>query len=201
MELARFAIRMGLSPLEGPPRVGSEMDARHRLAETEHGWEALREVEAAACGVTGRAYFGRLNEALVRVFHADACTVLEYLQNGRGTWLGRRLDALDDQVPVQTLPVRGRPTQDVLEHGFISIEKGMRERYPEIDYIQEHELDATVAVRLDDGVGRPLGMLAVASKAAIDRTREPELVLRAIAPRASSELARLRWGASVNAVA
>ncbi len=192
VELARIAIAAGLAPLQDPDAAPPDPDAggrlRDQLASADPAWQALQQLEALTRHTAGPAYFRQFVQHACPLLQADLALVCEILDDGF-----RILAASTPQSLIDSgrLPASVEPCRHVAEDGFLRVDQGFQERFPDHPALRFIDAQGYVGICLHRADGQPTGLINLLFERPINSDVQLEAILRFIAPRAAAELERI----------
>jgi two-component system, cell cycle sensor histidine kinase and response regulator CckA len=152
--------------------------------------EALRRL-AYEMSSTGDALFQAVVRHLVEALGADYALIGELLPDGEQV----RTMATHGEGPFQAgmlYRLRGTPCEDIMTRGLTSFPRDVRRLFPGDELLAGIGADSYIGSPLFDRGGRPVGIMAVVSRAPMPDVRPGEAMLTVFAARVTAELERLR---------
>ena len=128
VELARIAIKAGLSPLE--PNEGEGVNGPTTRSEDTAAWHALSNIEAMLPAVGGPAYFRKLTQALTRGLHVRTAGICEISEDGADL-LSLALIHDGELIEDLSYPIKGSTCEAALKDGLTFIQEGVQNLFPE----------------------------------------------------------------------
>jgi len=166
--------------------IASDITGRKRFE------EALRAAALAVSSAEGEDVFHELVRYLATVLEADVAFVSEFVDESLTT-LRMLAVILDGRFLRQfEYPLAGSPCARVVGREFRFVAQGVRSEFPQGTIFEAKGMDAYAAMPLVDSAGRPLGIIAVMSRAPLADAGLLESMLKIFATRASAEIERRR---------
>lgn len=159
------------------------------LSEWRHAERELRRlIEATAS--TGEAFFADLCRHLADTLGVRFAMVAETLGDDRA----RLLAAVDQgrPLPAQEYDLRHSPCAQTIRQQLCIYPQQVRQRFPDDDILQQLGMEAYIGVSMQDGRGRPLGLIALMHDQPLSDTSRARSLLSLFAGRAAAELQGLR---------
>jgi len=143
-----------------------------------------------AWGESSTEFFAALAAHLTDALDMDVAMIARFdagLQHATTLALRTREGALEATTfEVADTPFRGSP-----DAGICIISEGAREKHPRAVMLQDFDVEACLSMELRDSHGGPIGILAVMSRTAFERTDIISAALNVVALRAAAEVERM----------
>jgi PAS domain S-box-containing protein len=154
--------------------------------------EALRTAATAVSTDGGDAIFRDLTVAIARILDVDVAFISVFVDERRTRM--RTLAALLDGKLLRNFEyeLAGTPCAQVVGRAFRMVEQGVRTEFPPNTLFGAKGMDSYAAYPLNDSAGRPIGLVATMSRAAMHDDGLAEALLRIFAARAAAEIERVR---------
>jgi len=154
--------------------------------------EALRTAATAVSTDGGDAIFRDLTVAIARILDVDVAFISVFVDDRRTRM--RTLAAMLDGKLLRNFEydLEGTPCAQVVGRAFRMVEHGVRTEFPPNTLFGAKGMDSYAAYPLNDSAGRPIGLVATMSRAAMRDDGLAEALLRIFAARAAAEIERVR---------
>ncbi len=152
----------------------------------------VSQIAQGVAATTGESFFRSLVGHLARVLGADVAFVGEIMPGNPGRIRTIAVHAGGAAAPDFEYELAGSPCEAILSRGVCSFPDHVADRFPRDTGLAEKKVEAYVGAPLLDSGGRPLGLVTVLFRHALEETGLAENLLRIFAVRASSELERGR---------
>jgi len=154
--------------------------------------EALRTAATAVSTDGGDAIFRDLTVAIARILDVDVAFISVFVDDRRTRM--RTLAAMLDGKLLRNFEydLAGTPCAQVVGRAFRMVEHGVRTEFPPNTLFGAKGMDSYAAYPLNDSAGRPIGLVATMSRAAMRDDGLAEALLRIFAARAAAEIERVR---------
>ncbi len=153
--------------------------------------EALRAIVEGTARNTGEVFFQSLVRHLATTVGVSYAFVAEFADvptrvRTLAHWgRGQIIDNVEYELA-------GTPCEDVVKGGLCHHPRGVRERFPDDQYLVDFGIESYLGVPLPDGDGRALGHLAIYDERPMPSEPRRLFIFRIFAARAAAELERLR---------
>lgn len=153
-----------------------------------HDLELLQQLEPAGAG----DMLGKLTGALAHAMHVKVAFVSQYVDEGKRDL--RSLALTIDGVAQDGVQysIVGTPCESVYEAGIAFFPSGLRERFPDDEFLQTLGAEAYMAVGFFDRNGEAMGHLGIIHDRPIPEAMREHPLICTIAGRVGSELQRMR---------
>jgi PAS domain S-box-containing protein len=162
------------------------------ITERRRSEEALRAAALAVSSAEGDAVFVELCRYLAEILASDVAMIAVYADDDAS--IMRTLAVWLDGRPLRNFdyPLAGSPCRHVVGRAFRFVGTGVNPEFPPGTLFAAKQMDSYAALPLVDAAGRPLGLIAVMSRAPMHDAARAEAMLQIFAVRAVAEIAHKR---------
>jgi signal transduction histidine kinase/PAS domain-containing protein/ActR/RegA family two-component response regulator len=174
--------------------VASALVSFQDITELKKTQDLLITTANAVVAETGVGFLRSLVGQLAKALHADFALVGEYQkpQDGSAQVHCHVLYANNSFSEGHRYSTQGTPCEVVLDAGQGCYPSGLRSLFPQDTIAMRLGVESYIGMRLDDRLGRPLGLIAVMWKTELKDVALAKSLIRIFAARASAELDRMR---------
>ncbi|WP_298039221.1 ATP-binding protein [uncultured Desulfuromonas sp.] len=151
----------------------------------------LESIARSLSGRVGEQFFHSLVQSLAQATNSDFAFV--GARKDQGIKVGTvAVAAHGSQAPNFDYDLAGTPCEQVMETGFCSFPRGVRERFPEDELLGQMGVESYIGIPLKDAKGKVIGLMAIMSGRPLRNWRRAHSLLQIYAARAAAELERIR---------
>ena len=185
-----FPVEVAISEVRSPDRRRCFVAMVHDASERRYSQETVQHISLGVSSTTGEAFVQSLLQQLSQVLQNDYAFLLE-IDTHPGTNLGTLTLAESGRVrPASNRLLGGTAFQEALRAGFISVPKGVRERFPHDDLLRGMGAESFIATSLCDTAGGTVGIIGVIGRSAMGNMGVARQTLQVFADRAAAEIQR-----------